>query len=413
MLNIVRMSATLLVGVAIGVSPVVAQTNGQISDFMVMRVCTATADPNAPALQGVAPGDTACANTRQITDGETPPYTLRDYAAKYIVAAAASCPNSFGPLLRANVPVSINGVTRLVTFSQTGSNATCSTAAQTGSAAQLADTSVQSVDATTGYGFIMGSSSPNGVSLNDAYNLFANGAVTGGIPAQPVCKSATPYSSARFANSWLIGNSPVAASLPGPVQFATVDMQNITPDTFTYDQITGTTCSTPYVGSFHIWRADWYMFYSGRMLPAVVAAHYTQASANNAGPGPAQQMERTYWTREFGLSRWEKWTRSDLLLSGQDPKSVSKALLSHATCAQVGRAAGSPYPIVTNATDSHTTGSMVLSNVNGVYEKVVGPDGVVWIWYMTLCADYTNIDRSTTGQNLPIVPSNYDVLWGP
>ena len=406
------LAAALLPG-GLAALPAHAQVGGPMSDFMVMRVCTATADPAAPSLPGVVPGDVGCAYTRQIAAGETPPYTLRDFAANYIVAAAPSCPSGFGPLLRANVPVLQNGLTRTVTVSQTGPTSACNTALGVGANAVLQDVSVQSTDPVSGYGFIMGSSGPNGITFNDAYNYFANGATTGGKPSPPVCKTADPYSSARFANSWLVGLSPVAATLPGPIQFATVNLQLLTPAAFATEQTNGVTCSTPYVGSFHIWRSDWFMFFSGRDTPAVIAAHYTQANANNAGPGNAQAMERTYWTREFGLSRWEKWTRDDLVVNGVAPNVTAKALLSHAVCAQAGRSAGAPYPIVTNPADSTTVGAMVLSSVNGAYQKVKGPDGVTHSWYLTLCADYTNIDRSVTGQPLPGVPSSYNVLWTP
>jgi len=403
--------SAILLGLLAAIPEARAQVGGAIGDFMVMRVCTATDSASAPAVAGVAPGDVGCAYTRQIAAGETPPYTMRNFAPNYIAAAASSCPGTYGELLRANVPVTQSGIVRTVTYSQTGNATTCTPAGQVGAGAKLTDTSVQSADTATGYGFIMGSSSPNGISLNDAYNVFANGATTQGQPATPVCKTPTPYASARFANSWLIGQSPVAASLPGPIQFAMVNLQNITPDTFTANKAAGTTCSTPYVGSFHIWRTDWYMFFSGRQLPAVIAAHYSQASANNAGPGGAQQMERTYWTREFGLSRWEKWTRADLVVGGVDPKAISKTLLSHATCAQMGRGAGVPYSILTNSADSHTSGKITLSSTSGIYQKIVGPNAVEQTWYMTLCADYTNIDRTVTGQALPVVPAAYDILW--
>jgi hypothetical protein len=393
--------------------PAQAQLGGPMSGYMLMKVCTATPGPAAPSLPGVVPGDAGCPYTRQIGVGETPPYTLRDFAPNYIANAATSCPSNFGPLLRANVPVTQNGLTRTVTLSQTGTNAACSMAQTVGASEFLQDVSVQSTDPVSGYGFIMGSSGPDGISFNDAYNYFANGATTGGLPNPPVCKTADPYSSARFANSWLVGLSPVSAALPGPIQFATVNLQVVTPTQFAADQTNGVTCSTPYVGSFHIWRTDWYMFFSGYQLPAVIAAHYTQANADNAGPGGAQEMERTYWTQQFGLSRWEKWTRDDLVLNGVAPNMAAQQLLSHAVCAQVGGVAGTPYPIVTNPADSTTVGSMVLSKVNGAYQKVKGPDGATHSWYMTLCADYTNIDRSVTGQALPAVPSLYSPLWAP
>ncbi len=389
-----------------------AQVGGPMSDYMLMRVCTASASPGAAILQGVVPGDAACVYSRQIANGETPPYTMRDFAPNYQIPTS-SCPASYGPLLRGNVPVTIGGVTRNVTFSQTASNAICNKASLLSGAVFPDQTSVQYYDPSTGYGSIMGSSGPNGVTLNDSYNLFAQGATTGGIPSTPICKTSNPFVAARFTNSWVVGKSPVSAKIPGPIEYATVNLQLLTPDRYSIQQAAGTACSTPYVGSFHIWRIDWFLFFSGRHLPAVINTHYTQAASNNAGPGSAQQFERTYWTREFGLSRWEKWTRGDLITSGPSPATQAKALLQHATCAQVGRSAGVPHSIITNPADSHVTSSVVLSNVNGVYQRVVGPDGVTQTWYMTLCSDYTNIDRSTTGQSLPAIAPAYLLLWAP
>ena len=399
--------------------PARAQLGGPMSDYMLMRVCTATASPTAPPLPGVVPGDASCKYSRQIGVGETPPYTLRDFAPNYIANASSSCASLFGPLLRGNVPVTQNGLTQTVVFSQTGvSDATCQSAQTVGSGSgtQVTDISVQAYDPVTGYGYIMGSSGPNGITFNDAYDFFPNGSTTPSFPAggtTPVCKSGTdPWSSARFSDDWLVGLSPVARSLPGPIQFATVNLQLLTPTQVANNEVNGPACSTPYVGGFHIWRTDWFMFYSGRLTTAVIAQHYTQANPDNAGPGPAQAMERTYWTREFGLSRWEKWTRGDYVAGG-NPGTLSQQLLSHAVCAQPGRSAGVPYPIITNPADSSTSGSMTLSGSKGIYQNVVGPDGATYTWYLTLCADYTNIDRSVTGQPLPSVPAAYAPLWTP
>ena len=389
-----------------------AQYGGTMADYMTMRVCTTTSDPASAVLQGVVPGDLNCPYSRQITAGETPPYTLRNFAANFVAAASPTCGAGFGEIVRYNVPVTINSVTHRTTLSLSNTTNQCASAQTIGANPGLLNVSVQDTSATSNYGFIMGSAGANGVTFNDAYQYFANGATTGGLPSTPICKTATPFSSARFANSWIVGQSPVSASLPGPIQVAVSQLQIIDPGAIAVLQAGSNFCSTPYVSSFHIWRPDWYMFYSGRSMVAMIASHYTQAAANNAGPGNAQAFERTYWTREFGLSRWEKWTRSDSLFNGQNPKTVSQQLLAHTTCAQVGGAAGTPYPIVTNPLDSHTSGGVVLSSVNGIYQKVIS-GGTTYTWYMTLCADYTNVDRSVTGQALPAIPSLYQALWAP
>jgi hypothetical protein len=383
-----------------------------MADYLLMQVCTATSGSTAAALPGVVPGDVACQYTRPINATDTPPYTMRNFAPNYVVAANPTCPGNFGSLIRFSAPVTLNGLTRMVTFDQSDANAQCLTAAQVGGTGGPYDLSVQSTDPATGYGFIMGSSGPYGITLNDAYQAFANGATTGGVPSTPVCKTSDPFSSARFTNSWIIGHGPVPTQLPSAVQFAAVELQAVDPTTYEALASGPTPCDTPYQTGFHIWKTDWYTFYSGRINVAVIAAHYTLSNATNSGPGNAQEMERTYWTHEFGLSRWEKWTRSDLLVNGADPMKVSAELLQHAFCAQKGLVAGTPYNFATNPADSTTVGNVTMSTVNGIYQKVVS-GGTTYTWYMTLCNDYTNIDRSTTGQPAPAIPSTYQMLWTP
>ncbi len=389
-----------------------AQHGGMMGDYLLMQVCTATNATNAVALPGVVPGDVGCRYTRPINATDTPPYTMRNFAANYVIAADPSCAGSFGQLIRTSAPVTLNGLTRMVTYNQTGASAQCQTASQVGANGGPYNLSVQSTDSVTGYGFIMGSAGPNGITLNDAYQAFANGATTGGLPSTPVCKTSTPYSSARFANSWIIGQNPVATQLPSAVQFAAVQLQLLDPASYQVLQQGSTACDTPYVTGFHIWKTDWYTFYSGRINVAVIAAHYSGSNATNSGPGNTKQMERTYWTHEFGLSRWEKWTRSDLPVNGVDPKKISAQLLQHAACAQKGLVAGTPYNFVTNSTDSTTSGNVTMSTVNGIAQNVVS-GGTPNTWYMTLCNDYTNIDRTITGQPAPSIPTVYQALWTP
>lgn len=402
----------MLVSVSSLYSTAHAQYGGTAADYLLMKVCTATAAAGAPALPGVVPGDVACRYTRPITASDTPPYTMRNFAPSYVIAASPSCTGNFGALIRVSAPITLNGLTRVVTFDQSAANAQCETAAQVGANGGPFDLSVESTDPVTGYSYIMGSAGPNGISLNDAYQAFANGATTGGLPSTPVCKTGNPFSSARFANSWIIGQGAVPTSLPGPINFAAVQLQALNPDTYSALQQTGPACDTPYVTGFHIWQTNWYTFYSGRTLVALIAAHYTQSNAANTGPGPAQAMERTYWTYEFGLSRWEKWTRSDLLVNGADPMKVSAELLQHTACAQQGLVAGTPIGIVTNPVDSRTSGNVIMSTTKGIYQQVVSA-GTTYTWYMTLCNDYTNIDRTSSGQpRQPILPI-YQSLWTP
>jgi hypothetical protein len=99
-------------------------------------------------------------------------------------------------------------------------------------------------------------------------------------------------------------------------------------------------------------------------------------------------MERTYWTREFGLSRWEKWAREDWVhpRSHRKAPELASALFAHARC-------GQPF-----ALPPATTPGMAATAVTGagMWRQVLTDprSGETHAWVMTLCEDYTNLART-------------------
>jgi hypothetical protein len=120
----------------------------------------------------------------------------------------------------------------------------------------------------------------------------------------------------------------------------------------------------------------------------VVSHHYAQSGAGGASPGKAQQVERTYWTREFGLTRWEKWAREDWVhpRSGGAAPKLAAQLFARGRC-------GQPYSLPANLTPRMRAEKLTG---DGVWRQVVSDPrtGERHAWLMTLCEDYTNIART-------------------
>jgi hypothetical protein len=331
----------------------------RMADYMTMQVCTNAA---GAVLPGVAPIDAACTARRPIRPGEPPPYVLRDFPP-----AGASCPA--GSVIRYSVPVVRAGVTRIVSFDAHTPNG-CSPVAD----ATIKGLSVQWHD--DAYGFIMGSWSPAGRS----------------IYISPFCEQdAVP--SHRFFRGWVI--APV--ELPPPCQpgyGAFLSRLAVGPAAGAATAAEQA-CPMVYHRAFHLWLLD-RMAFKGVTLTAVIAHHYAQTDADGTSPGPAQQMERTYWTREFGLTRWEKWSREDWREPHSAPGDaeagaarLGAALFAHGRCS-------APYALP----DSPTPAMRALPlETNGAWRQVIvdAHSGERHAWYLTLCEDYTNIGRSAPG----------------
>ena len=106
------------------------------------------------------------------------------------------------------------------------------------------------------------------------------------------------------------------------------------------------------------------------------------------------QVERTYWTREFGLTRWEKWARMDWrhIRSGEAAPELAKRVRASGRCSSPPRT-----KIIFNQNFSihpRENSDFFLEQIE-MREK---PPETRWV--MTLCEDYTNVVRENPPSGL-------------
>ena len=358
-------AAVSLPGAAAAQAPTPA---GRIEDFMTMTVCTDAADqPRA----GVTPLDSDCTRSRKIRALEAPPYTLGDFAAR-----GGACDNALGVVFRQNLPVSRNGVTRVASFQWNTPHIGCKPQPRN---ARLA-MSVQGYDSQ--FGYIMGSADPIAQSSFDSPTLCRQ--EKGGI--------------VRFTRGWVI--APAHLPPHGVPGIAVLDSA-LAPGNPA--RLLGT-CPTRRHLALTSWIVDDVSFTGGMVAEAVVSDHFSHADTSALSPGDAMQMERTYWTRAFGLTRWEKWARADWSLGGVSAGSMAAALFSAGGCS-------APHGWPARMSAGMEAGPL---KADGAWSQVLRDprSGGQQVWFLARCADYTNIRRETLfGQQQRAIPPESLAYW--
>ncbi len=352
---LLRSAAAAMAILAASTTAAQAQGFGPIADFMVMDVCTGS---DGQAVSGV-PGDKGCPRHRDIAPGETPPYTLQNFPA-----ATSGC--AAGPVSKINVPVSRFNETRII--SSTLRQVPCGAAdPDSDDDLERNGASIQWHD--DAYGFIMGSYSPVSLSSFESDLCGAN-----------------RETSRRFFRGWVIGPADVPAlGATGYGVFQTKLQRGAASANMG-------ACALRYSRALTTWSVEKISYTSGRALVSVVSSHYSRGAPDGKSPGDAMQMEQTFWTREFGLSRWEKWAREDWVhpRSGKSARDLAAQLVAAGRC--------SP-PV--HAPLTFTPAMQMSATEKGValYSRVISNPltGEQHIWVMTLCEDYTNISPLTDG----------------
>jgi hypothetical protein len=358
LLSVGSFSTSVVLGVSLWMS-VAAQaqtTSDSIYDYMVMDVCV---DAAGITVDNLTPVDPACLHRRNIAPGELPPYHLHNFPREQ-----DKCADRLGSIAKDNIPVARNGVTRIVSFYNHGVDTTCPGAAKRGAFGRLGNPgdggSVQWHDGK--YGYIMGSWSPIALSYFVTRSCADN-----------------PSSSERFARGWIVGAERIPAELN---QFGYGD--------FFVKLVAGGlgagNLACPIV--FNRYLAAWvrvnFLFRSGLALDTLISDHFSRSSADGMSPGAAQQFERTYWTKEFGLTRWEKWGRDDWVhpRSRKTVNVLAKQRETSSRCNAAFWPQGRITPDLIALQPPSDSGRGMLQ---------VPSTGVVHEWRMTLCEDYTNI----------------------
>ncbi|MCS0500774.1 hypothetical protein [Ancylobacter mangrovi] len=359
--------------------PARAAEPGSVGDFMIMDVCV---DASDRIVANLVPGDAGCTRERDIRVGETPPYELRNF-----LNPGRSCTDDGGSIIRINRPVERNGQTRIVSSNRPVPPGPCS-----GSRDARADedgageggASIQWYD--KGYGFIMGSYSPVALSIYQT----------------PLCRDGDT-SSRRFFRGWVIAPTEVPA--PGQSGYGVFRSRLATGAASSLPAA----CPTRYRQALTTWLVTPMRFTSGREMVAIVSGHFAQASRDGLSPGATMQMEQTYWTRAFGLSRWEKWAREDWVhpRSHRPAVELARELKKRGRC---GPPAGGTFDISLRTRFTDAPGS------DDLYARmIVDPQtGERRRWVMTLCEDYTNIHKRPADTPLEDVSAIADpAYWRP
>jgi hypothetical protein len=338
-----------------------------IVDVMLMTVCT---DSRDSVVLGLAPTDAACTGARKLRPGETPPYRLFDFSA-----AGGACAGAAGVVSRVNQPVALAGVTRVVSFDRHVPRSGC----QPSGAGSPFGASVQGSDGQ--YGFIMGDDGPTGLISYDSTTQ---------------CR-ATPHSTTRFARGWVIGPAtPPAPLVPGYTAINAVLTTGV--------PATALQAACPTGGALALtdWVLDAMTFTGGLKLSALVSDHYSNGNAAGTGPGTAQQMERTYWTKAFGLTRWEKWARSDWTGGTAPVATLASTLKAGGTC-------NAPHAMPAAPAPAMQVGA--LQSAGGWSQAIRdATTGAQYTWMMVDCDDYTNLDRNPP-PDAPSVSASDDGWW--
>jgi hypothetical protein len=153
------------------------------------------------------------------------------------------------------------------------------------------------------------------------------------------------------------------------------------------------------------WVRDSFSYSSGLELDSIISEHYSRAAPLGDAPGEAQQVERTYWTDEYGLSRWEKWARDDWVNPHNHLTALqqAQALFRSGDCK-------APYSINAKVSANLMYRPEVLTDTFGRLIQQSGEPNA-HTWYLTLCEDYTKIVKTPQGARSTWEDGLQDVYW--
>jgi hypothetical protein len=349
---------------------------GTIADYMLMEVCV---DAHDHVVEGLTPVSPGCEHRRQIRESDPIPYHLSGFDHE-----SGKCPGH--TTIHDNLPLTHDGVTRIVSFVRVGYEL-CGEPKEP----EPAYYSVRWVDGD--YGFLMGAWGRGK----------GEGTVGGGIT--PSCKLG-PATSGRYFRDWPIG--PRIVEKTGEVGYAIFSKASAIHGLPPLDS----PCPASYDSRFlSLWTRGMFKYRSGVTLDTLLSHPYSQTDPTGTTPGRGAQMERTYWTREFGEVRWENWKRDDY------------ADRDHKTAIQLARQAfAQDYCSKPFDMSAHPTPGIKLGPIesDGAYSQTLTDltTGEQHRWFMAGCLDLTNLVTARTPGGDPYpqtsqLPAKFWDFWIP
>jgi hypothetical protein len=355
-----------LVPVAAPAAPMTATVlaGHAIRDFLVMDVCVDERDRPVPGIPS------QCARHRDVRAGEPVGY----FAGNYPEVGDKRCFALDGYVRRYSFPLSQVGTHELIVsvLDHGGSELKdckpgCSCKgprdAATFGAWDRSEDGVSVLTYDSRYAYIMASKAQSKAS----YFL------------GPACHTPGAKGIDRFGPTWVISSNP-------PPQAGTWQ-RGLFESKLTVNTVPSAAQCTGHRTGFVAWTRDEFDFgpQSNVRLQAIVTEKFANAGDDN--PGDAEQVERSYWTREFGITRWEKWERGDHVRRDQrDVKEQARHLRAKNTCGKpFGRSAEvSPKLQYSAVRDEDGLWVRDLVMIDGAGRRTRVP------WYLVDCSDWTN-----------------------
>ncbi|WP_312312380.1 hypothetical protein [Sphingobium yanoikuyae] len=325
------------------------ESKPDIEDYLAQDVCL---DPRGKVIIGLIPTDARCTSRRNLTSNDKIPYHL----TKVLPEGTQICGRR--RLIRDNILWSRGGANRVVGAVQIEKDG-CQT-----SAPIPAYYSVRWYD--SDYAFIMG-----------AWSRGQDGGIVGG-GLTPQCAKA-PSTSRRYFRNWLLSSSDIPAE--GKYGFAIGQKKS----SLTSLPALNSACPAEYPSRFlAVWTRGNFKFTSGKTMNAIVSHPYSQVDGSGLSYGRGKQMERTYWTREFGQSRWESWKRDDYFgrKANKSAQELAESFNETGICSK-------PFELRGNVTKGLKLGPIEFNG--GVYSQLATDltTGESHRWIMAACQDMT------------------------
>lgn len=337
-------------------------------DFMVQDVCLKS---NGAIEYDKVPGDVGCEKDKRRNMRASDPITYRLH--NRYPNPANQCRLRDGTLSVSNYPVIHNGQRRIVLFKDQGRKSNCS------------DYNGHSVF------YQFDSKDYSSLRWYDADYMFlpvteSGGGLSFGM-SKDYCDEYGSQHRRRFFGQWIHMPTrlPRTGTVGGIVNRSKMVM----------DGNPNTPCpsSNGYSYVFSMWERMNFKFHNNQSYDTIVHQKFSNGSKDlRLAQGAAKNFERIYLTDEFGVTRWEKWLRSDNLTTNElNAAKTLKANLS-SVCSP-------PYDMPGNASPLGITTSGLYMSSSVIKEVIQDKKtGERTVWYMVSCHDFTHIKK---WKNLP------------
>lgn len=410
------------------------KTNWGIEEFLTMKVCL---DESGNIIPGMLPTDSACVKSRSLQTGDALPYHLANYldaadhsSLDYQCVKLAN--GSYGVALKTidgstasrrgvgiydNFPLAHRGKLRYPSLTSQNypiCNPVTGLALKDqktvpGSVAPFGTipTYIDMIGTGDGYASIMA----NWHRDSDGRSVVAGSST-------PSCRT-NRHSSKSFLNNWALAPlTLIASGEDGTGVFRGKALDRLPRLSI---GLTDDDCPTDlnsYRATLNMWSRAPFAYGSSKIerfkLDTILSHPYSQVNVTGDSYGDGQQSERMYWTKEFGMTRYEMWKRDDQIKIVTNPDgSITKVTaIQRAIDVYASGVCSKPAELPSNPTKALRISLLKLGQDSEGhkywYHETTDENGM-HRWYLAACQDRSNIIRLKNLERMP----TYDDFNGP